>query len=401
MDAPKPAKVFSLSDFGKKQEKQPQIVQVKKTTGKKTDRNNGLIFVDPMKEIDIEHIHKHVMSLYEDILNQIQSVDDTLIKLQLQTAETIEEKIIAESRIATLELKLNQLTFEAQRYQGYEEEAESLMDQYARIVPSSRMRVVGTEEVVVDSELYNEFRIVTSEFINLAQRYTTNIQIISQQTNVEKCKKCHGNQVLVGTKIHCSSCGALSSLKEGSGSANSIKNEYYRSETFEEHMAQYQGRQKKPIPPEVFQKIVEHCDTNHIDPSTLTKPQILRILKRYKMSEHYNAVNSIAHSLTGAPLPNIRHLERKLLERHRLLEQEYVFIRDEEGRSNFLYGWYVLRAFLMMEGYPSHKDDFLALTTRDALVDHDKVMTLLCERIRDKQKTDSSIEGNWQFGGLA
>lgn len=398
MSAPK---VFSLTDFGSKKGSDEAKVPVKKPAASNADVVSGMIIVDPTKDIDIDRIHEHVMRLYDKVCDEIKVAEQELRKLQKVVFTSIEERVMSESKILALELKIRQLEDEADKYEDYEEEAIRLIAEYLKMIPADRERVVGTEEVIIDSSLYSDFRCVVSEFISLAQQFATDIYIISQQTNVDKCRKCHGNQVLVGSKIHCSACGHVTNLKEGSGSANTVKNEYYRADTFEEHMAQYQGRQRKPIPPEVFQKIADHCKANGLEVAKLTKPQIFRILKKYKLSEYYNSLNSIAHSLTEAPLPDIRKYEKALLERHRLIEQEYMLIRDEEGRSNFLYGWYVLRAFLMMEGCKVNKEDFLTLTTRDALVDHDKLMIQLCARIRERQLTDSNIKGNWVFKGLA
>lgn len=395
------AKVFSLADFGSTKSKSAPKHEPKKPVASKPNFDSSdVIVVDPMKRIDIDRIHEHILSLYDSIVAEMDTVRLELDRLQTVIFSSIEEQVMGENKIRAVRLKLSNLEREAKKYEDYEDQAEVLIDQYVELIPDEKQRVVGGEEDYVESEVYGEFRVIVSQFVTLAQQFATNIQIVSQQASVEKCKNCHANQVMVGTKIHCSGCGHVTNLKQGSAAA-AMKNEYYRSDNFEEHIAQFQGRQRKPIPPEVFQTIRDHCQTHHIELSKLTKAEILRILKRYKLSDHYNSLNSIGHSLIGSPLPDIREYEKALLERHRLVEREYMSIREEEGRSNFLHGWYVLRAFLMMEGYPANKEDFLTLTTRDALVEHDKLMMQMCSRIKERQLTDTTIRGNWNFKGLA
>lgn len=410
MSAPK---VFSLTDFGGSKTASQPKPQVKKqvipstsnttngTAGYVGDISSDTIIVDPTKNIDINRIHDHVMSKASTISTNILVAKKELRGLLSKGFVTDEEQVMSEPKMLALKMQIEQMEAERRKYDVYASEAEELIDRYLSLVPTGRQRVVGTEDVVIDSSLYGEFCATVAEFINLAQRFATNIYITTQQANVERCRKCHGSQVLFGCKIQCTSCGHVMNLKESGGVASGGKNEYYRADTFEEHMAQYQGRQKKPIPPEVFQKINEHCKMNQIDVEKLSKGHILRILKKYKLSDYYNSVNSIANILTGAPLPDIRRHERTLLEKHRLLEKEYMMIRDDEGRNNFLFGWYVLQACMVMEGLPVNKDDFLGLTTRDALVAHDKLMIRLCDRIRERQKEDTSIKGNWLFKGLA
>jgi rubredoxin len=217
--------------------------------------------------------------------------------------------------------------------------------------------------------------------------------------SIENCQ-CGGTPYVIDDTAICPDCRKETKLRESSLDSSKGRSDYYRSETFEEYFDEAQGRRKKPIPPEVYQTISSHCSKHNIQEATLTKNDVLRILKQYKLSDYYKSINLICHVLLGTPLPEIQEYRQRCLERHRLIEEEYMEMRQSENRSNFLYAWYVLRACLHMEGYNAKSEDFITLTTREAAIEHNKFMIKICERIRKKQQTDSSIKGNWNFEGL-
>lgn len=399
------AKVFSLADFASKTtKKKPKSKKSQYTQPVKAPNHSDdvkIIHIDPMKDVDIIRIHELVLKAYDAIEFEIQKTSQLLDELQKIDIDSIEDQVFTENKLLSAQLKLDQLNAEADQFVDYEDKARELIGQYYELVPEVRQRVVGTQSVVIESSLYSPFRSIVSEFVNLAQCFATNLKIVYDQANVDLCRKCNGSQTMIDSKLHCMSCGKVTNLKESSGSSDSTKNQYYRLETFVEHMAQYQGRQKKPIPPEVFQKIIAHCKSHRLTVGELSKSHIYRIMKEHRMNEYYNSLNSIAHSLTKAPLPDIRHLEKALIKRHRLVEEEWKLVRSTEKKTHFLYGWYVLRAFLTMEKEKFREEDFLVMSGRNALVETDKLMITICERIRERQKSDHTIKGNWNFSGLA
>jgi hypothetical protein len=266
------------------------------------------------------------------------------------------------------------------------------------LAPPVAKRVVGATDMSIPQQNYDEFQVVISEFISLAMRFTEDINIVTHHVNVKQCK-C--GATVNADVSRCPECGKDFHSKEAINfTSESHKEDYYRSETFEEYFDECQGRRKKPIPPEVYQTITEHCKRQNIKESNLTKSDILRILKKYKLSEYYKSINLIANVIIGTPLPEIEEYRHRCIERHTLMEREYMELREAERRNNFLYSWFVLQACLMMEGYDAKEEYFISLTTVDAVKNHNKFMIKICDRIREKQKTDSSIKGNWNFTGI-
>jgi hypothetical protein len=373
-----------------------QIVE-KKPAVQKLATTTGVITVDFGTTVDLKRIDRHVKSMFSEIISKVKSKEEELYDLVKATVSGIEEQVMIEYQKIAIKEEIELLSSKAQSFEYYFDYSKVLLEQYSELVPDLDNRVIGEQKMMVNDEKLDDFQLIVSEFVSLAMQFTEQIKLVSQTIGTEKC---HCGGIIMGGTSHCSTCGADLRQKDAGKNQTGVKCEYYRAETFEEYIDECQGRRKKPIPPEVYETIMKHCARMDIKEQSLTKADILRILKKYKMSDYYKSINLIAHVLIQTALPDIQRFRTALMERHHLIEKEYFEIRDSEGRSNFLYAWFVLRACLSMEGYDANPDDFVSLTTRDAALDHNKFMTRICDRIRQKQKLDSSIKGNWKFNPI-
>jgi hypothetical protein len=124
-------------------------------------------------------------------------------------------------------------------------------------------------------------------------------------------------------------------------------------------------------------------------------------LHQYKMNNYYKSINLIHHLLTKQPLPDIRKYRKALVERHPKIKQFHNELKVHEQRTNFLNVGYVLRASLIMEGHIGNAEDFVSLSTRDALVSSDRLMIKICQRIKATMTEDELKYQSWDFHGLA
>jgi hypothetical protein len=233
-------------------------------------------------------------------------------------------------------------------------------------------------------------------FIELAMRYSAKIKVLNKSSSIDKCS-CGGSTLIVDGTAFCSNCSSKVKTKEYGSSGSTTGSEYHRLETFEDALDHVQGKSRKPIPPHVYEAIGDYCKKFGVNEESLTKEEIISILKKERLSEFYKSINLIRHTIQGRKLPCYEHIRGVLVERHRLIEMEYMQIREEQGRSNFLNVYFVIRACIQMEGQPLEPDDFIVLTTVEALKDHNRIMHIICGRIRAKQKVDKLIRGNWDF----
>lgn len=390
-------KVYSLADFARNKPKtEPKKVNTTLVTNSKHDT----IIIDLATIVDLDRVDRHVLNVFDEISKKLEQKFDEYLNLSVLQFETVEEEVLAETHKMSLEEDMTQLKSQLKDYPIYFKEAQPLLEQYKQLVPDKSKRVVGENDTNIPIENYAVFQYVIHEFIRIAMRFSPQIKLVMHNIAVENCS-CGGTPYVVDNSSFCPLCEKETKLKEGSlNSSKSGRSDYYRSETFEEYFDEAQGRRKKPIPPEVYQTVTNHCAKYKIEEKSLSKSDIYRILKQYKLSDYYKSINLICHVLIGTTLPQIQEYKQRCIERHKLIEQEYMELRESENRSNFLYAWYVLRACLHMEGYESNREDFIMLTTREAALEHNKFMVKICERIREKQKSDSSIKGNWNFEGL-
>ncbi len=394
-------KIYSLEDFGSKSSIKKPLSKPKEQVSKSSgNKFADAIILDLDSVVDLQRVHRHVLSIFGETASKINEKNRELSDIISATYKTIEEEVLAETHEMSLKEEIEMLRDKVRGQDEYLESCIPLLDRYQKLIPEDIRRVVGGDESVISVKNYENFQLVVSQFIDLAMRFSSQIKVIVNSLSIENCP-CGGAPIIIDNIAICPQCQSEIKLRESSfGGSKNTRSDYYRSETFEEYIDECQGRRKKPIPTEIYQTISKHCVRHNIPEDTLTKSDIFRILKKYKLSDYYKSINLISHVLIDTPLPDIQKYKAKLLERHRLIEQEYIELRDSENRSNFLYAWYVLRACLSMEGYDAKADDFITLTTRDAAIEHNRFMIKICDRIKEKQKTDSSIKGNWNFTGL-
>lgn len=405
-------KAYSLADFARNKPASPQLDALKTPIGvsswtpppkppqvKATSKYDTIV-VDLDTIVDLQRVDRHVTSLFEELAGQLQTKSTQYVDLMAADFETMEEEVLAETHKMSLSEDIEMLSAKLKDYPMYFQDAKPLLEKYKELMPDKSKRVVGEDDTGIPIRDYDVFQYVVREFIRIAMKFSPQIKLVMHNISIENCV-CGGVPYVVDNTSICPLCQKEIKLKEGTlGNSKGGRSDYYRSETFEEYFDEAQGRRKKPIPPEVYQTITSHCAKYKIDEKTLSKSDVFRILKHYKLSDFYKSINLICHVLLETPLPAIQEYRQRCLERHRLIEQEYMELRESENRSNFLYAWYVLRACLHMEGYEAKREDFITLTTREAALEHNRFMIRICERIREKQKNDSTIKGNWQFDGL-
>lgn len=393
-------KVYSLADFSTSKPKQKEETSAprKQETGSKQKASPGCINIDLDGIPDFGQVDKHIQKLYDDCYDALSEAEGELRDLLKQTPEGVEELVLAEMQRDYLMTEISKLREKLGSFDEYFEYAEYLLEKYQSIAPVASKRVVGSADMSIPQENYADFQIIISEFLNLAMRFTEDIKIVTQHVNARNCKCGASVDINVNS---CPECGKDFHSKEAINFVGEThKEDYYRSETFEDYFDECQGRRKKPIPPEIYQKITEHCKRQHVKESELTKADILRILKKYKLSDYYKSINLISNVLIGTPLPEIEEYRQRCIRRHALIEKEYMELRETEKRNNFLYAWFVLQVCLILEGYDAKEEYFVSLTTADAAKNHNRFMIKICDRIREKQKTDPTIVGNWLFTGI-
>ena len=89
-------------------------------------------------------------------------------------------------------------------------------------------------------------------------------------------------------------------------------------------MLQFQGKENVTISKNVFDKLIEALDRNHLlignekTPKKIRFKKILKehiyiFLKQLNLSKFYDNINYIYHKITDNPLPNLKNIEHKII----------------------------------------------------------------------------------------
>jgi hypothetical protein len=368
----------------------PKVVKTKKLD------NNDVFTVDFTTIVDLKRIDRHIKEIFDAKKKAFEYKQEALTRSSEVNPTDIKERVLFESYLNSLLNEIQNLEKELSSFDEYFELAPQFLASYTELLPENRSRAVGENDIVVDPTNHKSFLTIAMGFIELAMRYSAKIKVLNKSSSIDKCS-CGGSTLIVDGTAFCSNCSSKVKTKEYGSSGSTTGSEYHRLETFEDALDHVQGKSRKPIPPHVYEAIGDYCKKFGVNEESLTKEEIISILKKERLSEFYKSINLIRHTIQGRKLPCYEHIRGVLVERHRLIEMEYMQIREEQGRSNFLNVYFVIRACIQMEGQPLEPDDFIVLTTVEALKDHNRIMHIICGRIRAKQKVDKLIRGNWDF----
>jgi hypothetical protein len=400
-------KVYSLKDFGKGPKSGSNVEAGSKSEVKNLNNKQDLtgnIVVDFNSFVDIPRIHKFVLALFDETFRKLNEINSTLNELEFLYFEDPEVDIKNQLKIESLKHERKKLLRQLENHKDYVSRSSEYMRHYEELIPKNHSRVIGSKEVGVTIQNLDNFKILVADFVNLAKQFTDRINVITTQNSITKCLECDGDTYVIDSTAICKDCNAKVKLKETSSTdihaGSDSSGEYYHLETFIEYMDEYEGKRKKPIPPEVLKSIMNYCQTYAIDVKTIRKRDLEGIVHTLRFNSCYKSINLIHHLLTSEPLPNITKYRKACLDRHPKLDKAYSEIKEDVGRSNFLNVGHVLRAFLQMEGCKCNPDDFVSLSTRDALVNSERLMIKLCKKIKATMTPEELETQSWDFNGL-
>ena len=137
---------------------------------------------------------------------------------------------------------------------------------------------------------------------------------------------------------------------------------YSRIDHFKKCMDCYQGTQLSTVPDEVYEALQD---------TEVTRENILRCLKKLKLTKHYKDVHMIYFDLSGTKIDDIDYLEDRLIRDFINFVRVYDALKVD--RKNFLSFQYVLYQLLRRRGHPCDEKNFnLPMTERSRRL-HDEI----------------------------
>lgn len=298
-------------------------------------------------------------------------------------------------------------------------DAYNLLGSLSKIVSFAKIkRSDDTVEDEIPEENENQIKRhqLIMDFIEIARRYIQ-IDLVREINEGNNCPAC-------GTKLDdtmssmdddgisvCPDCGIerISVVKtrfyQDNARTNNSGNNYEDRANFRKVLMRYQGKQPDKPPLELYERLGEYfteTETPKIDLNGdsirkfLTPEQIRELplnsdgektgtsrslmykaLKDTNNTDYYDHINIILHEMWGWSLPDVSHLEDKIMDDYDTSQRVYEVIPKD--RKSSLNSQFRLFKHLKRLGYDCKSKDFRIPTTYDILEFHNTMWTKICE----------------------
>jgi len=200
------------------------------------------------------------------------------------------------------------------------------------------------------------------------------------------------NQLVCGVcgTVYNTSCSENITFHDYSRVNFNQKYHYEKILHFRDTINQYQGKQNKNIPEEVYKSLEDMLEkhglvnVNETDKlkryERVTKEHIRMFLAENKHVNFYEDKELIFSKITGKPKPDISKYEKQLYEDFDKLAKIFVTL-DNVKRKNFLNNHYVLRQLLLRQGVKVKENELNTLKTASRIREHDEIYQRCCEKL--------------------
>ena len=343
----------------------------------------------------IRSVLKHTQ---ECIRNQILAFQTQLHKLNdalthsPRDSTLLQEKKRLESELHSLERHKGNTNLHEYIYLS-----SKIIDEFQeQLKKPKKISFFSSAPVFIDDTLKN----LTNSFLDIVNKYIP-IQIyrpeVRSKVNCDVCGNKNTTEFGQTPDIQiCEVCGTekinystQTSYKDTDRINLSPKYKYRKSVHFRDKLNQYQGKQNKKFPSEIFADLESEfqkhnllCEgsTYHERHKKILKEHIYIFLSISGHNDFYEDINYLHRHFTGIPCPDISTLEAELYEDFDRIINVINTFEDVE-RINGLNGDYLLYQLLRRRGIPVRETDFSILKTRDRLSEHDDIYNRVCQQL--------------------
>lgn len=291
-----------------------------------------------------------------------------------------------------------------------------IIDKYKNTIQSPiKMSFIGRKK----TEMNDDLQCIFDEFFDMIKCIFSEaiLNIIFEDTIKNGDHSKHSGQSLAQSVcenckeiIHdstCYNCGSIENEVVDYDNSTYDDNErininkqftYEKKCHFRDTINQYQGKQNKYIPDDVYKRLNEYIEKEGLfdkkattklgQYSKVKKSHIKEFLKATGYSSHYEDLQLIYSKITGKECPSISQYEKKLYEDFDNLVNAFLTLSDIK-RDNFLNSHYVLRQLLLNQGVKLPAEELNYLKTPSRLRSHDEIYKKCCEKL------------NWNFTPMA
>ncbi len=359
-------------------------------------------------DLNINKIHEAIILRFQYFHRNVNKFNEKIIVLN----ELIEDDTRPDNEIKILRQDLNRYQENLNDYQNnisyniYMKKVKNILEDYNKVASNKSKGIVFFKKTKEkeDEQVVKKRLTIIREYLDIAKEYIR-LEIVHKMFIKNLCPGCHVD--LSKTYIDeesglcvCPECGyEKESISHNSTFKDSLRvnsgnrNNYDDCENFNKALLRFQGKQIHRPPVKLYEQLdayftrinkskgVEMCKLPLEDGKRkgTSREMMFEALSETNNSAYYDDINLILHNYWGWDLPNIVHLEDRIMEDYIATQQVYNSItqKDRNASLNIQFRLYV---HLKAVDYPCSKSDFKIQTSRDSLIFHNEIWKTMCEK---------------------
>jgi hypothetical protein len=356
------------------------------------------------ENLDIVEMHEYLLSKFEfEIKHKTRILNDAIHfeKLKLN-------KPIFKIELKNILQNINRYRNEIEKLQNKKDKNEyiqrttNLLDIFQMMGHKKKVISFNTNKSNKKEDIiHNHYRrIIIEKYIDIYNKYheTTLIYPYNNKTICQVCKfdlsKYISDDIgiIVCPKCNTEKTSMLQTCIVSDVKFNNTKDGYEDRENFWKALQRFQGKQNNHIPERLYKELDEYFKSfglpsgEDICRMEMTKKGVrgntsrsmmFKALSETNNSVFYEDVNLICHLYWGWLLPDISADEQQIMMDYDMTQE--VFKKIPKERSSSLNAQYRLWQHLRIRGYKYPIDDFKIVKTPDILVEHDRIMKIMCD----------------------
>lgn len=343
-------------------------------------------------DLNILSVHNIILNAMEEEKKKIPMLNDRIVEIE-RLAEDKSSLTIGKYRALISELndvkgELKAL-LSSEKMARYLAKSRQLLEEYQGNRPSLKVVKFGKEEKRKRETMDDMIRHRTiSRYLDLARDYIE-IDVIRIIRARNECRHCNrtlddvvpspdGSFTCPGCLAQIEYTTKIPVLSDSINKAGHQQNNYKDKGNFEKALKRYQGKQLNNLPPDIEERLDEYfgrlgmtlgstvkelpfTKCGRKKPGT-SRTVMTEALKRTGMSGHYKDIDLVCHIYWGWKLPDISHIEEKIMSDYDEVKNAFEKVKGDE-RKSCLNTQYVLFRLLQRNGHPCNFSDFKIVTT--------------------------------------
>jgi hypothetical protein len=358
--------------------------------------------------VTLDNTHKDFLQEFaKDFHDKIPKLktEKSKLKIKLETAKTIEEKMDIADKIVLLTKEISELQIKKKEY--FLDNSKYIFDYFENkknISSNNNTTETTSKNVIVNNFFKIKDNINVAEENNMnnniVQKYLSNVNddaflnINSYVKSIDICQYCYKGELIPMDDegiLVCNLCAKMVPylLENDKPSYKEPPNEvsfyaYKRINHFKEILAQFQGKETTQIPPEVIENIKLQIKKERIELSEITNLKTKEILKKLGYNKYYEHIQFIKDKLGIKPPIMSPELEGTMCNLFMELQAPYSKFCPGD-RVNFLNYYYTAYKLCELLGETQYLKYFPMLKDRDKRIEQDNIWKKIC------------LELDWEF----